>query len=313
MSKLISVVIINYNSSKYIKQLISSLVENEREIISDKKIEVIIVDNNSTKMDLIELKKLQNIYEFIKIIETKNNNGFGVGNNIGVANCKSENILFLNADTYIIGKFIEDCLISLNKYNIGCVGVKLLNQDLTNQPSCGNFPCLPQYIFEILGLYKIKMLFKITKPLVFSIQDNIKKQEVDYVSGACLFIKKKTFNIIGGFDNKFFLYFEETDLCRRVKKIGKKNIIINSNSIVHLGSQVIGEFSEFKAKCFFESYLMFIDKFKYKDLYLNLYKIIIIEKLFLAKIKKQIYKEKYYEYGFKLIKSTCMNNKNNLV
>lgn len=302
----ISIIIVNYNSSKDIRKAIETFIKNEKKYYFEDSIEFIIVDNNSKIEDIKQLRLLRN-FKNVNIIETGENGGFGKANNIGVKNSSYDNLLFFNADAYVIEPFLEKSIKELNKNDIGVLGLQLMNPDLSKQPSCGYFPSIQQYIMELTGLYKNKRLFKLTKPIAFNLLDTCEKMSVDYVSGACFFMKKHLFNKINGFDEEFFLYYEETDLCKRVKNLGYNIEVLNLNSVIHIGSSITGQFSEFKSKCFYESYIRFINKNYNNNKAINiLMKNILRQKIILARIKREDYKVKYYKIGLEIIKNNLM-------
>lgn len=303
----ISIVIINYNSSKDTYNAIKSFIKHEADYYNKNLLEFIIIDNDSNNDNIKILREIKNNYKNINIFETKENNGFGKGNNIGVEKCKYENILFFNADAYIIEPIIDKGIKMLNLQSVGIIGVQLLNTNYTKQVSCGYFPSIKQNIMEIIGLYKIKSIFKFTKPFAFSLPDKYKFLDIDYISGACFFMKKKVFKKIEGFDEKFFLYYEETDLCKRVKNIGLRIIIIQSKSVIHVGSSITGQFSIFKAKCFYESYIKFI--FKHYEFYKIMYYfncIILLQKIIMSKILYKKLKVNYYRIGLQTMKKKIL-------
>lgn len=96
------------------------------------------------------------------------------------------------------------------------------------------------------------------RPLGSLLYDTEELREVEYISGAFMFMKKSIFERAGGFNNKYFMYFEETDMCKRVNDLGYRNIIFNYNAIKHKGSAVIGKFSVYKAKIFIQSKIIFL-------------------------------------------------------
>jgi len=291
--KIISIIVVNYNSYKYVNELLISLKLYEEDIWHA--IQIIIVDNNSNIEEKKNLEQLNKQFDNLKIIYNQENLGFGVANNIGVYYAEAELLLFLNADTIIIKQFIIDLINKMEEYNSDVLGLQLLNSDLSIQKSCGYFPSIRQFIFEMLSLNKINYLKKITKPLVYYIEDEC--EEVDYVSGACFLIKKCLFENIGGFDKEYFMYFEETDLCKKVKNNNAKVMIYNNKSVVHYGSAVISEFSKFKSDCYFNSFIKFAiknhDKYSSERI-VKTYKLLIGEKIIIYKLLWRLLKNPIY-------------------
>lgn len=252
----VSVVIVNYNT----KEMTDTCIESFKKYHEDLDYEIILVDNasNDGSQEFFRRK-----YPDIKFIGNTKNLGFGVANNIGVEEAEGEYVLLLNSDTITFKPFVQKMISSFNNNkNVGIVGLNLLNKDNTPQNSYGFFPSKGQVFFEILRLHKIKKLFPLVKPLGCEISSFNKGDFlVDYVSGACLMIKRSLWADLKGFDDNIFMYFEELDLCYRAKKFLGKNIIVNPKAqLIHLGGGSFEQYSKDKIKYFYESYLYLLDK-----------------------------------------------------
>jgi len=223
---LVSIILVNYNGSNFLHDCLASI-----ELFLDVCIyEVIIIDNFSTDDSI---KIIQDNFPYCKLIESHINLGFGKANNLAVKNSRGNNLLFLNTDTVMI----ENTVKILSEYlqqnkNIGAIGSRITFQDEGYQLSCGN---LPNLMVEFLD--KIRYSLDNTWHQIFSrIYDSqySKVQEVGWVTGACLMIRRDVFEQIGGFDENFFMYFEDKDICKRVKELGYKVIYYPKTSIIHL-------------------------------------------------------------------------------
>ncbi len=216
----LSIIIVNFNSGNYLSGTISSIYKNRPKI----SFEIIVVDNNSNDDSLANAKK---DHREIIIIELSENFGFAKANNIGVKKSKGKYILVLNNDTEILNGSI-DSLISLldsdSKY--GIVAPLILFGDNTPQLSFGRDP---EIISEFITKYFSKIFFKIQ---VKFLQDKFAKN-VDWISGACFLIRRELYNSLGGFDEKFFLYYEDCDFGRRVRDAGYLNRISSDSRIIH--------------------------------------------------------------------------------
>ncbi|PIR12913.1 glycosyltransferase [Candidatus Falkowbacteria bacterium CG11_big_fil_rev_8_21_14_0_20_39_10] len=210
-----SIILVNYNTKELIKDCLNSIFSN-----CDKgDFEIIVVDNNSSDGSVKALE-----IEFgdkIKLINNKTNNGFGLANNQGEKIAQGKYLFFLNSDTIIkenILKPLKDVLGKDN--NIGIISPGLVLEDGQAQERVfGDFPGLASVILE-----------KFKKPL----KAGNELFAVDWVSGAAMIIRKDIFNKIGGFDEKFFMYFEDVDLCKRVKDLGYKICFYPKISVTHL-------------------------------------------------------------------------------
>ncbi len=215
-----SIIIVNYNTKILLKNCLNSIFANC--LLDD--FEIIVVDNNSYDGSVEMLNN--DFKDRVKIIANKENIGFGSANNQGAQIARGEYLFFLNSDTIIkndiltpIKKFLE-----INK-QVSIVAPRLLLKNGIEQKfAFGNFPTLLNLIFRKIDIKKM---------------DSNKSQEVNWVSGAALVIRKNIFKRIGGFDENFFMYFEDVDLCKRVQDLGYKTMILPQIFLVHLGGKSI--------------------------------------------------------------------------
>lgn len=222
----VSIIIVNYNTSNLVIECVKSIKSHTQEI----SYEIIIVDNNSS----ISQKQLLNGLSTYNttIIELQKNIGFGRANNEGLIISKGRNILFLNPDTILLSNALKSLNQFLNK-NIFCgaCGGNLYNIDGTPTHSHNiNFPGFIDEIDQALKrslttiLYGRSTLFNFTE----------KPQKVAYITGADLMVKKSVLNEVGGFNPKFFMYYEDTELQYRIKKRGYEIYNVPDSRIIHL-------------------------------------------------------------------------------
>jgi len=238
----ISVIIVNYNSSELLKNCLNSIDQFTKEI----NYEVIVVDNNSITGDI---EKLLEDYNRMTLIKNEVNKGFGEANNQGVEVAKGKYILLLNNDTILFENSIKkvfDFAESLDGNDI--IGCKLLNADKSVQKSVYDFPSLINVFTSNFFLYLLFPKSKYFNKYHLMNKGISRIAEVDVVTGAFLFTSRKTFEVLGGFDERFFFYMDDTDLCYRHKKNNGKVIYFPETSIIHLkGKSAKGE-SWFKNK-----------------------------------------------------------------
>lgn len=215
--KKIAFIIVNYRSREYLRGCLASVFEN----LGDFYFEVIIVNNDEERLDDFER-------ENIKIIEINQNIGFGASSNRGAKEAEAEILCFLNPDTEILSKNIEDLIGEFEKdKKIEIVGPKVVDErGYVQKWSAGREINLKEIIKSNLGFPDSKKVW-----------GGDKKIEADWVTGAAMFIKKETFEKLGGFDEKFFLYFEDIDLCKRVRERGDKIIYFPDFQVKHLGGK----------------------------------------------------------------------------
>lgn len=221
----VSIIFVNYNTTKLLKECLESV--NEQTIGIN--YEVIIVDNDSNVENKAELKELSEKY---KVVLSDENLGFGRANNLGATYATGKYLFLLNTDTVLVNNAIK-ILFDYIESNPECgvVGGNMLNKDMKPYHSYLRF--LP----NIKALIKDEIL-----PSKFSYYRNLENYnynktdaplEVGYITGAAFMIRKELFDKVGGFDKDFFLYCEECELCARVKKIGYRIINVPQASIIH--------------------------------------------------------------------------------
>lgn len=235
---MLSIIIVNYKSEKYLEKCVSSIKEK----LLDVDYEIIIV-NNDKDLGAVPLKN-------INWIRTGKNMGFGTACNLGAKNARGKFICFLNPDTEIISENISELLNKLkNNDNIAAIGPRLLTEDGKTQWWCaGKEFSLWRLVKNNIGLTESKKIWESQKEIF-----------ADWVSGAAFFIKKEIFKKTKGFDEKFFLYFEDEDLCRRIKSLGYDILYCPEFSILHKGGRSRESFLKQKMQ-FFKSMLLYIRK-----------------------------------------------------
>lgn len=221
----ISVIIISYNTLQLTKDCITSIFESLQG--SNRTLEVIVVDNNSTDGSIEELHRLQKLYPQIRIIANNQNAGFGAANNQGVAIAQAKTILLLNSDTIVLNSAIEKLYHAFQTNSYACMGAKLFNQDMSEQPSAGVF-------FHPLAVFAFLFLKGDAIGLTRRSPNQI--TATDWVSGACIMTTKKVYQELGGFDEQIFMYMEEVDLLYRAHQKGYTTGFTPDARFIHLGS-----------------------------------------------------------------------------
>lgn len=227
----VSIIIVNYNTRNLTLQCLNSLYKTTNDI----NFEVIIIDNASSDDSVVQIEKY---FPQVILIKSKKNLGFGKANNLGAKLCNGKYLFLLNSDTILINNtilhFFNYMENNIDK-SIACCGASLIDKNKKPTISAGNFPSLIQE-FSDLGFYKFYRNYYINKlspGYIIPIDEN-KIKEVDYISGADIFIHKNVFMRLSGFDSDYFMYFEETDLFLRLKKLNLKSVILTSEKIIHL-------------------------------------------------------------------------------
>lgn len=250
----LSIIIVNFNTRDLTHQTIDSIVNNTNGL----EYEIIVVDNSTDK-------KQQCSYsgEKINVLYDIQNNGFGHACNIGAKASKGKYLLFLNSDTLIHDNCLIRCIYYLKTHeNIGVLGAKIVLMDDTLDHGCKRgFPTPSAAFFYYIGLDKRYPNSKKYGAYRQTFIDESSINEVDSISGAFLIIPKKLFEKIEGFDETFFMYGEDLDLCYRVKENGYKVIYYADAVITHLkGQSGLHKSSKIVIYHFYNAMILFYNK-----------------------------------------------------
>lgn len=231
----LSIVVVNYNTKKLVVDCLQSILESKLNFSW----EVIMIDNNSSDGSVKEVRKhwekSKKKYK-LTVIENEKNLGYGKANNQGMKRAKGDFILLLNSDTKVIGEVIFKAIRLLGrKKKEGVLGCKLLNKDGSVQPSAGYLPRLSKIFFWSLGISNFPLVRNIFPPYHINYFSFYKKEhEVGWVTGAFFLLKREVFEKTKGFDEKLFMYGEEVEWCKRIKKNNFKIFYSPVGAVFHL-------------------------------------------------------------------------------
>lgn len=219
----LSIIIVSYNT----KKLTLSCLESLDKYPYSGKFEVIIVDNNSTDGSQSAVAKYKPKNYKLLPVQNKENSGFSKGNNIGIRKAKGEYILLLNSDTEVLKDSLNGLMdFAIKHKEVGVVAPKLVNKDGSVQYSVFRLPsinrAIRQYIFaegKILDKY---------------VPEAKTPTEVEVVVGAAFLITPAARKKAGLLDERYFMYFEDIDYCRKVRKAGLKVYYLPSTKVVHI-------------------------------------------------------------------------------
>lgn len=293
----VSIIIVNYNT----KQLISNCINSIYKYTKDIEFEIIVSDNGS-KDGSIEMIKAT--FPNVILIENNENLGFGAANNRGLKIAQGKYVFYLNSDTVLYNNaikiFFDYWENASNKDQIGALGGILLDENMNETHSYGDFPsyfvlCKQQInniifhgIKTIVTVLQLRKLYE-NKQTNFSNESKLRFGEIQgYITGADLFLLNDN---NAYFDENYFMYLEETDLQLRLKKIGRKMIILDTPKIQHLYRKIGGKnfIVKFADVCLQQSSLYYCKKnLEKKGLLLRL--LILLDSInpVVRKLKKQI-------------------------
>jgi GT2 family glycosyltransferase len=253
----LSVIIVNWNSAEYTIPCVASIVAQTEDL----EFEIIVVDNASSD-DSCQV--IPERCPSVKLIRSPRNIGFARANNLGFQHSSGRILLFLNPDTELRSPAINlmhACLDS--SPDIGVLGCRLLNPDLSLQTSCiHRFPTILNQAADVERLRQAFPRLKLwgMRPLLDP--DPGEPVAVEAVSGACQMVRREVFEQAGLFSPSYFMYMEDLDLCYQVRKLGKKVCYLGTAAIVHHGGQSSGKRGgeDFSGPMMRESLLRFLRK-----------------------------------------------------
>lgn len=224
----LSIIIVSYNTKDLLKDCLLSIIKNTNQV----SYEIIVSDNNSSDGTP---KMVRDVFPNVKLIENKFNLGFSKANNQGYKLSKGEVLLFLNPDTIVLDSAVAKILNYFKKnIDVGAVGPKILDNNF--QPICSYKRFLDiKKVF--LGTKYFKYIFDIEKyRLDYKHYDFNSIKTVEWISGACIALKRELFERVGCWDENYFLYCEDMDLCYQITQIGYK-IVFNPKAVIihHVG------------------------------------------------------------------------------
>lgn len=223
----LSILLVNWNSSAFLRKCLVSI----RATCAALNPQVVVVDSGSFD-GCAEM--LAADFPDVEFVQSRHNIGFGRSNNLGLARVTGDALLLLNPDTEIRPGAVQHLLAALRRLpDAGIVGARLLNPDLTLQASVHALPrpVLQAFDSEVLrrllsrcSLWGPPRVFAPAGPVV-----------VEAVAGACMLLRTSTFREVGGFSPHYFMYAEDMDLCRKVRRAGLRVYHVPHAEIIHHG------------------------------------------------------------------------------
>lgn len=221
----LSAIIVNKGGERFIKECLDSIYKNTRTDF-----ETIVIDNSSQHT----LKETVRDYKRIRLIENEHNMGLARSLNQGIRLTQSEYVLVMNPDTRIIGNSV-DSMVEFMEDNgkCGVCGPKQTSPEGRLQYSARTFYTVLIILLRRTPLGRVFPNSSILKKHLMVDYDHNSVFEADWLQGSCLMIRRKALEEVGLFDERFFLYFEDVDLCKRMKDAGWKVTFYGEAEIAH--------------------------------------------------------------------------------
>lgn len=233
MNRLLDIVIVNWNAGNQLHEVISSICAQHDELVGS----VVVVDNASSDSSLSRVEAEVETLPFrLQIVRNDRNMGFGAACNQGAALCSCEFVLFLNPDTRLFAGSLAKPLDFMRRPGndqVGITGVQLIDERGEIARSCSRFPALSIFLAQALGINRMPQFRELSQAM--SEWDHKETRRVDQVIGAFFLVRRSLFESLGGFDERFFVYFEEVDFARRARIAGSTSHYVAEAQAFHAG------------------------------------------------------------------------------
>ncbi len=241
----LSIVVLNYKSKNLVKYFLKRVLNFKLPW----QWEVTVVDNDSNdKTGEMATRD----FPVVKFVQSRKNIGMGGGNNLGIKKSEGEYILIANPDVTLNEKAVMEMVEFLDENEgVGIVGPQILNPDKTRQETCYRWPKFFTFLYRRTFIGKTKQAKEALYYFLYKDVDLDILREVDWVLGGCFMVRRRAIEEVGVFDESFFLFLEDTDLCRRMWQDDWQVWYLPSAKVIHLPhrlSQGKGELRELFSK-----------------------------------------------------------------
>lgn len=238
----LSIIILNYKTRGMLKQCLRGLLLNHCTVEH----EIIVVDNHSN--DGTETM-MREEFPSVTFIASPVNGGYAAGMNLGIRQATGKYLLLLNTDIAVLGNAVEQLVRYMEDHtDIGIAGPKLLNPDGTVQTSCRMFPSILTIVLRRTPFGTLPAARRKLRNFLMLDWDHNDNRPVDWLLGACMIVRRSAMEKVGPLDERFFLYFEDVDWCRRFWDAGYKvQYLGQAAEIVHYHRRLSAEHGGFQA------------------------------------------------------------------
>jgi GT2 family glycosyltransferase len=226
----VGIVIVNWNSGPLLGDCLESMSTCDQ---ADRIAQVVVVDNDSHDGSCDDLPDTS---VPIRVIRNDTNRGFAAACNQGAAECRAEYLLFLNPDSELLENSLRgplEYMADPRNRDVGICGIQLLDERGRVARSCSRLPTCYSLVTMALRMHGLSR--RLFPPHFMKEWDHSETQVVDQVIGAFFFVRSGLFEQLGGFDERFFVYFEEVDFCQRSRTLGFKTVFLASAQARHVG------------------------------------------------------------------------------
>ncbi len=223
----LSIIILNYKSRELVKQCVKTIG-----LLAPKvSYEIIVVDNAS---DDGVGAMLAERFPDVRFLQSPTNTGFAAGNNLGIRAAKGRYVVIMNPDITVLPGALEEMVSYMDTHpDVGVMGPKLIHPDGSLDPSCYRFPTRMIPVYRRTPLGKFSSGRRAIAEYLMEDYDHETTSDVDWLLGAALIVRREAFEKVGLLDEQYFLYFEDTDWCRRFSEAGYRVVYHPKAKMVH--------------------------------------------------------------------------------
>ncbi|MEN8005785.1 MAG: glycosyltransferase family 2 protein [Candidatus Krumholzibacteriota bacterium] len=250
----LSIIIVNWNTRDMLRDCLASLPAATEGLAT----EILVVDNASGDESAAMVAQ-----EFpgAMLIESGGNLGFSRGNNLALERAQGDGILLLNPDTICPPASLVRLFRFMNGHqNVGAVGPRLVDGESRPTISGGYFPRTRYHWLGVLDPWRLWLRGSLSQRIVFIPERQEASRPVEYIMGACFLMPRHALEKVGPLDDRFFMYFEETDWCYRARQAGLEVWYCAETEITHLEGKAAEMVSRFSILQFQKSYRLFVAK-----------------------------------------------------
>ncbi len=230
---ILSIIIVHYKTRELTLQCLRSI----RAFSPAASYEILLIDSDS-KDGIGETVAEE--FPQVRFIEVGRNDGFGRANNLGIVNAHGKYLLLLNSDTQIIEPIFDSLVEYMEVHpEVGCLGPQHFDGAGKHQVSYGKFPNLFTEILRKIVDFRIALNDSNIRGYLEEYCST--EQDVDWLSGSCLLLRREAMRQVGLLDESFFMYFEDVDLCKRIYDVGWKVVFYPLLRILHYSGQSVKE------------------------------------------------------------------------
>jgi GT2 family glycosyltransferase len=247
----LSIIIVTYNSASYIDTCLGSLIDSPPNVDH----EIVLVDNASTDGTAAAIRSR---WHGVRVVDAGANLGFARANNLGIQQTFGELVLLLNPDTAVSNGAV-DALVSVldARPDVAVAGPRLIDADGRAELSFG-------HTMSPINELRQKLLVEASQragPIAAYVESITRKpQEVDWVSGACLLVRRADAEAVGLMDERFFMYAEDVDFCATIRARGRRVLFWPKAEIIHLRGRSRATASAATERAYRRSQLAFYEK-----------------------------------------------------